>query len=261
MKSADSMSASLPAGAQCDRRMPISWPWKIGRPWWPLWVIRAMALPGQVVPEDLEGVEVGVGPEDVEIAAGDDLLHLGLDLLALGAHFGEPGGEDDGELGLGGHGVTEDGERLADQDGHQVELLGDVGQGLGAGPAVDFAAVGVDVVDGGPPLLAPDGDLLGQRRVRAGVGVRRPDHGHPLGAEERIEVDLAQGDRPARDVEHQSPSAACAVPGCLSLPSWYLPCPSLVRTAGPAVSGEHRAASVPGRAPGGGAAPPSPGAR
>ncbi len=100
-----------------------------------------MALPGQVVAEDLEGVEVGVGAEHVDVAAaGDDLLHLVLDLLALGAHLGEAGGEDDGELGLGRHGVTQDGQRVADQDGHQVERLGDVGQRLDAGPSGRLSA-------------------------------------------------------------------------------------------------------------------------
>jgi hypothetical protein len=62
MKSADSMSASLPAGAQCESLIPISWPWNTGRPWWPLWVMRAMALPGRSSRKTSNALRLVLGP-------------------------------------------------------------------------------------------------------------------------------------------------------------------------------------------------------
>ncbi len=205
MKSADSMSASLPAGAQWESLIPISCPWKTGPA-----LVAALGDEGdrlarELVAEDLERVEVGVGPEDVQVPAGDDPLHLVLQPLALGPHLGEPGGEDDGELRAGRHGVTQDRQRLSDEDGHQVQLLLDVRQRLGAGPPRHLGPVRVDEVDRGAALLGPGGDLLGQCRVRPCVGVGGSHDGHPPGAEERVQVDGAERGRPAGDVQSVAP--------------------------------------------------------
>ena len=103
-------------------------------------------LAGQVLAEDLEGVEVGVGPEDVEVTAGDDLLHLVLEPFTLRSHLGESGREHDRELGPGGHRVAQDGQRFADEDGDEVQLLLYVGEGLGAGASRHDGAVRIDEV-------------------------------------------------------------------------------------------------------------------
>ena len=181
-----------------------------------------MALAREVVAEDLEGVEVRVGPEHVELAARDDPLHLLLEPLALGPDLGEAGREDDGELRLRRHRVAQDRQRLADQDRHQVELLLDVGQRLGAGTAGDLGAVGVDEVHRGAALLGPRRDLLGQCGVGARVGVRGPHDRHPLRPEEGVQVDGAEGGGPAGDVHsvawcrgsrcHVPPSCRAALP-------------------------------------------------
>ena len=196
-------------------------------------------LSREVLAEDLEGVEIGVRPEDVELTALDDPLHLLLEPLPLGSHLGEPGREDDGELRLRRHRVAQDRQRLADQDRHQVQLLLDVGQGLGAGTARHLRTVGVDEVHRGTPLLGPQRDLLGQRRVGPCVGVRGPHDGHPLRAEERVQVDGAEGGRAAGDVHpvacrrgpccHVPPSCRAALP---SAPVPVVPC-SLTAAAAP----------------------------
>ena len=155
-------------------------------------------LAREVLAEDLEGVEVRVGPEHVELTALDDPLHLLLEPLALGPDLGEAGGEDDGELRLRRHRVAQDRQGLADQDRHQVELLLDVGQRLGAGTARHLRTVGVDEVHRGTALLGPRRDLLGQRRIGPGVGVRGPHDGHPPRAEEGVQVDGAEGGRRGR---------------------------------------------------------------
>ena len=113
-------------------------------------------LAREVLAEDLERVEVGVGPEDVELTAGDDPLHLRPGAARPSAPTSaEAGREDDGELRLGGHRVAQDRQRLADEDGHQVQLLLDVGQRLGAGASRHLGAVGVDEVHRGTALLGP----------------------------------------------------------------------------------------------------------
>ena len=56
------MSASLPAGAQWESLMPISCPWNTGRPWWPLWVISAIALPGRSSRKTSNALRLVFGP-------------------------------------------------------------------------------------------------------------------------------------------------------------------------------------------------------
>ena len=58
-------------------------------------------LAGEVLAEDLERVQVGVRPEHMDLAAGDDALHLVLELLPLDPDLGEPRREHDGELRRG----------------------------------------------------------------------------------------------------------------------------------------------------------------
>ena len=82
----------------------------------------------EVVAEHLERVQVRVRPEQVGVSGLDDPLHLRLDPLALRADLGESCREDDRELRSGRHGVSQDGKRVSDEDGDEVELLVDVGQ-------------------------------------------------------------------------------------------------------------------------------------
>ena len=171
-------------------------------------------LAGEVVAEDLERVQIGVGSEHMDVAAGDDSFHLVLQALTLDADLGEPRREHDGKFGLGGNGVAQDRQRLSDQDRHQVELLVNVGQRFGAGPSRHGGAVRVDEVDGRAAFFGPDGHLLGERGVEPSVRVGGPHHCDPLRAEERVEVDGAKGDRSARDV-HSVPrrrGPCCHVP-------------------------------------------------
>ena len=129
--------------------------------------MRAILGPGRSA-EGLEGVEVGVGAEQVGVARGDQRLEPLLQRLALGAHLGEPGGEDHRERGpLLEHGL-EHLDRLADQDDGQVEVARDVEHRAVAGHAVDLVAVGVDRVAPAPGLLGPGPDLA----PHGGVGSR-----------------------------------------------------------------------------------------
>ncbi len=218
MKSADSRSASLPVGAQCDSLIPISWPWNTGRPWCPLWVISAMAGPGRSSRNTSNALRFVFGPSRWSVSGLDDPLHLRLDPLALRANLGEPCREDDGELRPGRYRVAEDGKRVSDEDGDEIELLVDVGQRLHRRAPGHDGAVRVHVVHGGAAGFGPGGDLHGQSRVRPGVGVGRPDDRHPLRTEERVEVDVAQRGRTAGDVErrvrprHLPPSLAPSPP-------------------------------------------------
>ena len=49
MQAATVRSSSLPVGAQCETRTPISCAWYSGRPWWPECVMSAMPRPGRSV--------------------------------------------------------------------------------------------------------------------------------------------------------------------------------------------------------------------
>lgn len=62
MKSAVSRSASLPVGAQWERRIPSSWRAKTGRPWWPDWVIRAIAGPSRSSRKFSKALRLVFGP-------------------------------------------------------------------------------------------------------------------------------------------------------------------------------------------------------
>ena len=72
----------MPVGAQCVSRMPISWPWNTGRPWWPDWVIERDRRAFEVGAEVLERVEVRVRAEQAHVAALHELVEPLLELLA-----------------------------------------------------------------------------------------------------------------------------------------------------------------------------------
>ena len=78
-------------------------------------------LAREVLVELLEGVEVGVGAEHPQVTAGDHLLELVLQLLTFSADLGKARREDHREPGARLDGVPDDGNRIADQDGHQVD--------------------------------------------------------------------------------------------------------------------------------------------
>ena len=158
-------------------------------------------LAGQVVAEELEGVEVGVGPEKVDVALGDDLLHVRLQELAFGAHLGEAGGEDDGELDLLLDGLLESGHGVAHEDGGQVDVDGHVEDRGIAREAADLGSVGVHQMDVGAGGLGPAADLDGHRRIGPPGAVGRPHHGHRARVEEGVEVDVAELHRSPGDVE------------------------------------------------------------
>ena len=201
MKSADSMSASLPAGAQCESLIPISWPWNTGRPWWPLWVMRAMALPGRSSRKTSNALRLVLGPRTWSSPLAMICSISSWRRRTLRPNLGKAGREHHREFGSGGDRVPQDGQRLADEDGHQVQRLLDVGQCLGAGPARHHGPVGVDEVHRGTAFLGPHGDLLGQRSVGSCIGVGRAHDGHSLGAEEGVEIDGAEGGRAAGDIQ------------------------------------------------------------
>ena len=157
--------------------------------------------PGQVVAEGLEGVEIGVGPQEVDVAAGDELGHLGLEALTLPAHLGESGGEDDGELGLLLDGPLQGPHRVPGQDDGQVDVAGNIGQARKAGQAVDLGPVGVDGMEGGTGCLGPGPHLAGHGRVGPPRSVGGADDGHRPGTEEHVQVDGAKGDGSPGDVE------------------------------------------------------------
>jgi hypothetical protein len=109
-----------------------------------------------VVAEQLEGVEVGVGPEQV----GARRLHQGrqrrLQRLAVGADLGEAGGEDHRVARRLGQHRLEALDGVAGEDHGEVDLV--AGHGLDrpvARQAVDGIPVRVDVVDGGALGLGP----------------------------------------------------------------------------------------------------------
>ena len=60
----------------------------------------AMAWPGQVVAEHLECIEIGVGAEHVDVAAGDDVLHLVLEARTLAPTSAKPAANTTANLAL-----------------------------------------------------------------------------------------------------------------------------------------------------------------
>ena len=157
-------------------------------------------LAGQVV-EHLEGVEVGVGADQMDLARLDELVELLLPGLALATDFGEPGGEDHREAGLLLDGLLEGRHGVAHEDDGDVDVVVDVEDRAGAGHAVDGVLVGVDGVHGGAEGLAPRPDLPVHRGVGALAAVRRADHRQGPWTEEHVERHRARLDRPAGDVE------------------------------------------------------------
>ena len=157
--------------------------------------------PGQVFTEFFERVEVRVGSEHVEATVLDHRFHFGLDLLALGADLGKSGGEHDGELGFGPHGILEDRKGVVDQDRHQVQHAHHLGERCRTWPAGDLGAVRIDVVDRCSPLFGPRRDLLRQGAVGSPGGVGCTHDSNPFGMEEGVQIEGSEADRASRDVE------------------------------------------------------------
>lgn len=164
-------------------------------------MIRAISRPVEVVPERLERVEVGVRPEQPQPRP----LHRGrqpcLGGGALFAGLGESGGEGDRELHLGLPEFLDHRERVADQQHRQIDLLGQVRDGRGAGAAEDGLPGGVDRVQACPDPLGPGDQLPGDAGTGPALGVGCPDDGDGLGPEEPVQVGHGRVQRAAADVE------------------------------------------------------------
>jgi hypothetical protein len=177
---------------------------------------------GQVGAELLEGVEVRVGTEQMQLAPGDELLHLPLELLALGADLGEAGGEHHRESGLLLDRLLERRQRVADEDHGEVDVGRHVEHRTVARDAVDLVAVGVDREHAGARGPGPCRDLLVHRGVGLPRGVGGADHRHGAGAEEHVEVERAGRHGPpghvARGLRH-----ACQVIRPGTFRSWRRP--------------------------------------
>ena len=117
----------MPVGAQCVSRMPISWPWNTGRPWWPDCVIERDRRAFEVVAEVLERVEVRVRAEQADVADLHEAGEAVLELLALGAGLGEAGREDHRELRPCARSTSSKvSTGAAGEDDREVEVAGDV---------------------------------------------------------------------------------------------------------------------------------------
>ena len=180
--------------------MPISWPWKIGRPWCPLWVISAMAGTFEVVAELLERVEVRVRAEDVSVGAGDRVDDALLGDGAVGADLGEAAGEDDREGDLLLDDRTERGDRVADEQRRDVDVVRDVGDRRVAREPEDRVAARVDRIHRRADAVGPGEQLPGDAGVGLALGVGRADDGDRAGTEEAVEVEVAQAHRPTAHV-------------------------------------------------------------
>ncbi len=136
-------------------------------------------LVAEIVAEGLERVEVGVGPEQVGVAGGHQLLQSLLQCLSLLAQLRESGGEDHRESRLLLQHGLEHVDGCAHQDGGQIHLTGDVEDARVALDPVDRLPFGVDRDHLGVELLPPVADLAPHGVVGpAAVGQRRsPPHG------------------------------------------------------------------------------------
>jgi hypothetical protein len=120
---------------------------------------------------------------------------------ALGPGLGEPGGEGDGEPHLGLGQFPDHGERITDEEHGQIDLLGQAGEGRGAGDAEDGLTSGVHGVQSGADPLGPGDQLPGDAGVRPALGVRGADDGHGLGTEEAVQIGYVGVQRTAADVQ------------------------------------------------------------
>ena len=184
----------MPVGAQCVSRMPISWPWNTGRPWWPDWVIERDRRAVEVGAEVLERVEVRVRAEQAHVADAHELVEAALRAsrprrrsprsrprrsprtwpcaaaplrtCRLGA-----AGEDDREVDVAGD--VED--RLVAPGGRARSRTRGA-PGRTSRRAARAHASNLRVIA-----------VFGLRRL-----LRRADHGDRLRVQERVEVDVAQ---------------------------------------------------------------------
>lgn len=172
----------------------------------------------EVVPEVFEGVQVGVGAQHPHPGPAHGRREPGLLDRPLRARLGEPGGEDHREPRLGLGQFLDDRKRVRDQQYGEVDRLGQICHGRGAGDAEDRRAGGMHRVQPGPDPLGPGEQLPGDTRVGPALGVRGADHGDGLGPEEAVQIGNGGVQRPAADIEvvHLGGPAVDGGPGLLA---------------------------------------------
>ena len=145
----------MPVGAQCVSRMPISWPWNTGRPWWPDCVISAIDGPSRSSRNSSNALRFVFGPSRRTSPDSHEPFEALLELLALGAGLGEAGREDHRELGLALQHLLERVDGAAGEDDREVEVAGDVEDRLVTRVAEHGLVLGVHGVERGAVLRAP----------------------------------------------------------------------------------------------------------
>ena len=121
-----------------------------------------------------------------------EVVEAGLELGAVLAGLGEPGGEDHGEGGLALHHLFEGVDGLAGEDDGEVEIAGHVEHG-GVAALAEHRLVGrVHREEARTVRVGPAFDLPGHRRVRLARRLRRADDRDRPRMEEPVEVDVTQ---------------------------------------------------------------------
>ena len=157
----------MPVGAQCVSRMPSSWPWNTGRPWWPDWVTSAIDGPARSSRNCSNALRFVLGPSRRTSPLWTRSVRRASRLLALLAGLGEAGGEDHRELGLAGEDLFEGVDGLAGEDDREVDVAGDVEDRLVDLVAEHRLVGGVHRVEGGAVLLGPRRRTSGSSRCSA----------------------------------------------------------------------------------------------
>ena len=122
--------------------------------------------PGEVGAELLERVEVRVGAEQMHLAVAHEVVEAGLELGAVLAGLGEPGGEDHREGGLALQHLFEGVDGLAGEDDGEIEIAGHV-EHRGVAALTEHCLVArVHGVEGRTVGVGPALDLAGHGRVR-----------------------------------------------------------------------------------------------
>ena len=157
----------------------------------------------EVVAERLERVEVRVRAEQPHVARLHEVGEALLELLALLAGLGEAGGEDHRELRLALQHLLERVDGPAGEDDREVELARDVEDRLVDRVPEHGLVLGVHRVERRAVVGGPLRELAGHRGVGLARLLRRADHRDRLRVQEHVEVDVAQRERPPRDVDRQ----------------------------------------------------------
>ena len=201
MKSADSMSASLPAGAQCESLMPISWPWKTGRPWWPLWVMRAMALPGRSSRKTSNALRLVLGPRTWSSPLAMICSISSWRRSPFDPTSAKPAAKTTANLARAATASRRMGSgsptRMATRSSGSSMSVSALAQGR---PATT-GRLGLTKCTVAPRSSAHTVIFWVSAVLGRALESDAPDDGHSLGAEEGVEIDGAEGGRAAGDIQ------------------------------------------------------------